>query len=52
VSSDAYAGWSNESHSDSFKRSMLTKCSQCHMSVHGTDLPSQSIPGQGRALNR
>ena len=43
---------SGTSHSDSFKRVMMTKCSQCHMSVHGTDLPSQSIPGQGRALNR
>ena len=47
-----YEGWSGTSHPDSFKRSMLTKCSQCHMSIHGTDLPSQSIPGQGRALNR
>ena len=47
-----YEGWSGTSHSDGFKRSMLTKCTQCHQSVHGTDLPSQSIPGQGRALNR
>ncbi len=47
-----YEGWTNESHSDSFKATMLTKCTQCHSSVHGTDLPSQSIPGQGRALNR
>jgi DmsE family decaheme c-type cytochrome len=47
-----YAGLSGTSHYDSMKRSMLTKCSQCHQSVHGTDLPSQSIPGQGRALNR
>jgi DmsE family decaheme c-type cytochrome len=52
VASEGYEGWSLESHADSFKQSMLTKCSQCHMSVHGTDLPSQSIPGQGRALNR
>ncbi|MBU1072229.1 DmsE family decaheme c-type cytochrome [bacterium] len=50
--SPAYEGWSGESHPDSFKQAMLTKCSQCHMSIHGTDLPSQSIPGQGRALNR
>ncbi len=52
TASDSYGEWTNESHSDSFKRVMLTKCSQCHQSVHGTDLPSQSIPGQGRALNR
>jgi DmsE family decaheme c-type cytochrome len=37
---------------DAFKRVMLTKCSQCHQAIHGSDLPSQSIPGQGRALNR
>ncbi len=47
-----YEGWSGTSHPDGFKRAMLTKCTQCHQSVHGTDLPSQSIPGQGRALNR
>jgi DmsE family decaheme c-type cytochrome len=47
-----YAGLSGTSHSDSFKRVMMTKCTQCHPAVHGTDLPSQSIPGQGRALNR
>lgn len=47
-----YEGWSLHSESDSFKQVMLTKCSQCHQSIHGTDLPSQSIPGQGRALNR
>ena len=45
-------GLSGVSHPDSFKRVMMTKCTQCHQSVHGTDLPSQSIPGQGRALNR
>jgi len=47
-----YAGLSGTSHYDSMKRVMLTKCTQCHQSVHGTDLPSQSITGQGRALNR
>nr|MEE4266463.1 GSU2203 family decaheme c-type cytochrome [Candidatus Krumholzibacteria bacterium] len=48
----SYEGLSGTSHYDSMKRVMLTKCTQCHQSVHGTDLPSQSIPGQGRALNR
>lgn len=46
------AGLSGTSAHDSMKRVMLTKCTQCHQSVHGTDLPSQSITGQGRALNR
>jgi DmsE family decaheme c-type cytochrome len=47
-----YAGLTGTSHYDSMKRVMLTKCTQCHQSIHGTDLPSQSITGQGRALNR
>ena len=37
---------------DSFKKSMLTKCTQCHQKVHGSDMPSQSISGQGKALTR
>ncbi len=37
---------------DGWKQGMLTKCSQCHTEVHGSDLPSQSISGQGRALTR
>ena len=48
----ASAGLSGTSSHDSMKRVMLTKCTQCHQSIHGTDLPSQSITGQGRALNR
>lgn len=47
-----YAGLSGHSEYDSMKHVMLTKCTQCHQSVHGSDLPSQSITGQGRALNR
>ena len=27
-----------------------TNCSQCHSQVHGSDLPSQTVPGQGRGL--
>lgn len=34
------------------KRSMLTKCTQCHPMVHGSDLPSEAISGQGKALTR
>jgi len=47
-----YDGLTGTSHYDSMKRSMLTKCTQCHQSIHGSDLPSQTITGQGRALNR
>jgi len=37
---------------DGMKQSVLTKCTQCHSEVHGSDLPSQSISGAGRALTR
>ena len=47
-----YEGLSGTSHIDGMKRVMLTKCTQCHQTIHGSDLPSQSITGQGRALNR
>jgi len=37
---------------DAWKKGMLTKCTQCHTEIHGSDLPSQSISGQGKALTR
>ena len=37
---------------DGFKQAMLTKCTQCHTEVHGTDHPSQSISDGGNALTR
>jgi len=33
-------------------KAYATKCTQCHAQVHGSDLPSQTVPGQGRALTR
>jgi len=36
----------------SFRMAYTTKCTQCHSQVHGSDLPSQSVPSQGRALTR
>ena len=36
---------------DGFKKGMLTKCTQCHSDIHGSDLPAQSITGSG-ALTR
>ncbi|BBB33023.1 cytochrome c family protein [Thermotomaculum hydrothermale] len=36
----------------SFKRAFTTKCTQCHTRVHGTDLPSEGLSGQGKALTR
>lgn len=37
---------------DSFERGMLTNCSQCHIEIHGSDLPSQEISTGGNALTR
>ncbi len=37
---------------DGFKKSMLTKCTQCHIAVHGSDLSSQSTSSQGKSLTR
>ena len=37
---------------DSFKRGMLTKCTQCHTAVHGSDLPSQATSTGGTGLTR
>ncbi len=36
----------------SINRSFSTKCTQCHPRVHGSDLPSQTVPGLGRGLTR
>ncbi len=40
-----------ESSIDGFKEAMLTKCTQCHIAIHGTDEPAQSITAPG-ALSR
>jgi DmsE family decaheme c-type cytochrome len=29
-----------------------TKCSQCHSQIHGSDHPSQSLPGRGKFMTR
>ncbi len=41
-----------ESNVHSFKKVMLTKCTQCHTQVHGSDLPAQSVSGQGKGMTR
>jgi len=35
-----------------YKVAFTTKCSQCHTQIHGSDLPSQSLPGQGKSFTR
>lgn len=37
---------------DGWKVGMLTKCTQCHTEIHGSDLPSQTISTSGNALTR
>ena len=34
------------------KRAFLTKCTQCHTMIHGSDLPSEARSAQGKALTR
>jgi DmsE family decaheme c-type cytochrome len=36
----------------SWKSAWTTKCTQCHSQIHGSDSPSQSVPGSGEALTR
>jgi predicted CXXCH cytochrome family protein len=35
-----------------FMAAFNTKCTSCHQAIHGSDLPSLSVPGQGKALVR
>jgi len=49
---DLYESRAGTTTEDGWKKGMLTKCTQCHTEIHGTDLPSQSISGEGRALTR
>ena len=37
---------------EGMKEAFLTKCTQCHSEIHGSDLPSQSTSGAGEALTR
>jgi predicted CXXCH cytochrome family protein len=35
-----------------FNIAFTTNCTQCHSRVHGSDLPSQTVPGMGRGLTQ
>ncbi len=37
---------------EGWRRAFLTKCTQCHFKIHGTDNPSQTVSGQGKGLIR
>ncbi len=46
-------GGSNNPFGESgFRRAFGTKCTQCHVSIHGSDLPGQSVAGRGKTLIR
>ncbi|MDZ7637693.1 MAG: GSU2203 family decaheme c-type cytochrome [Bryobacterales bacterium] len=45
-------GSTNPFGSAGFRKGFGTKCTNCHTMVHGTDLPSQSMPSQGKGLTR
>ena len=40
------------SNKHSMKSGMLTKCTQCHQPVHGSDNPSQGLSSGGKSLTR
>ncbi|MEN8153716.1 MAG: GSU2203 family decaheme c-type cytochrome [Acidobacteriota bacterium] len=37
---------------DGWRRAFLTKCTQCHFKIHGTDDPSQTVSGKGKGMIR
>lgn len=37
---------------EGWRRAFLTKCTQCHFKIHGTDDPSQTISGRGKGMTR
>jgi DmsE family decaheme c-type cytochrome len=51
-------GLPGHTHSDNpfgtagWRKAYLTKCTQCHFRIHGTDNPSQTIPGMGKGIIR
>lgn len=45
-------GSTNPFGSSGWRRAFATKCTVCHPQVHGSDLPSQAITGQGYGFTR
>ena len=36
----------------SFNVAFTTSCTQCHQRIHGSDTPSQSLPGSGKGMTQ
>ncbi len=47
-------GWHSENPhgTEGWRRAFMTKCTQCHFKIHGTDDPSQTVSGQGKGMIR
>ncbi len=45
-------GSTNPLGTSGFQQGFGTKCTACHIRIHGSDLPSQSTSGQGKSLTR
>jgi predicted CXXCH cytochrome family protein len=39
-------------HDNSMQMAIMTRCTQCHPSIHGSDMPSLSVPGGGSRLTK
>jgi len=46
------SGYATMPHKYAGQMSIMTRCTQCHPSIHGSDLPSLSIPGGGSRLTK
>ncbi|RMF71760.1 MAG: ammonia-forming cytochrome c nitrite reductase subunit c552, partial [Acidobacteria bacterium] len=44
--------WANPFGELGMKHAFLTRCTQCHVAVHGSDSPSQGVSGRGGNLTR
>lgn len=49
--STGYTGM-NPHGAEGWRKAFLTKCTQCHFKIHGSDSPSQSVSGQGKSMTR
>ena len=42
----------NKNGATGFMQAYNTRCTNCHVKVHGSDLPSQGVTGKGKAITR
>ncbi|MEW5806514.1 MAG: cytochrome c3 family protein [Acidobacteriota bacterium] len=44
--------YGNRHTTSGYKMAFTTSCTQCHIQIHGSDLPAQTVPGRGEGLTR